>query len=97
MNPTTLEEAKALAKATADATTSETTAEIIVCVPHVFLVTCLFLLQCIILQGTTLYIYTCEPILHFQESVKRELGDSRVKMAAQSIFFEDKGAFTGSD
>jgi triosephosphate isomerase len=35
--------------------------------------------------------------LHFQESVKRELGDSRVKMAAQSIFFEDKGAFTGSD
>jgi triosephosphate isomerase len=93
MNPTTLEEAKALAKATAEATTSETTAEIIVCVPHVFLVTCLFLL----LQGTTLYIYTCLPILHFQESVKRELGDSRVKMAAQSIFFEDKGAFTGSD
>jgi len=67
MNPTTLEEAKALAKATAEATTSETTGEIIIAVPFVFL-----------------------------ESVKRELGDSGVKMAAQSIFFEDKGAFTGS-
>lgn len=66
MNPSSVEDAVALAEGVASASTSPP-CEVVVTPPHPFL-----------------------------SDVADKLGDSPVKIAAQSIFFEDKGAYTGA-
>mmetsp|Transcript_15644 Transcript_15644/g.37944 ORF Transcript_15644/g.37944 Transcript_15644/m.37944 type:complete len:302 (-) Transcript_15644:216-1121(-) len=67
MNPAGIEEAISLGKGIAEQAKGQDKAEVLLCVPHVFLST-----------------------------VVNELKGSNVNIGAQSVYFEDKGAFTGA-
>jgi triosephosphate isomerase len=67
MNPEGIDEAIALGKGIAEKAAGQDKAEVLLCVPHVYIT-----------------------------SIIDELKDSNVNIGAQSVYFEDKGAFTGA-